>query len=86
MTIHKCDLQAVFSRLCDDFKTAGVDTSGWTLSTWSPGDGCTRYRVESNAMPPHPLGGWQWLGAKEAYYGIQTACAAVELVLRARAA
>ena len=80
--ITKRDLQGSLAGLRRAMGAHGIDTSGWVLGTWSPGDGATRYRVEDGG--DNPLGGRYWLGAAEAYEGLWLAIRVADAITDAK--
>lgn len=72
--IGKSQLQGALRYL---HRAALVAEGTFSLEMWAPGDGVTRYRIEGPAGR-NPFGSRYWLGASEAYYGIQSIAAGIE--------
>lgn len=73
------DLVISFMALADTMRRHGVDTTGWHLSRWSPGDGWSRYRIEANGGSTMPLG-HTYRTRAEMYAAMQLARYAVSLI------
>jgi len=75
--ITKRQVSFAFNRLSEAMFR---DVSRCELEVWSPGDGCTRYRL---TVDGHNVG-LNFLGASEAYHGFHFAAECVERANRDR--
>jgi len=86
--ITKKELARMLGFVAERLPEPKVGPGKWTLETWAPGDGVTRYRLAFVTDKEHgeynPLGERYWLGASEAWEGLNMILRTLQYVNGAR--